>query len=480
MSTPEVTKVVNGNQLKLTTIKDGVTYTATVTDTNGNGIFDKNDGRSFGNAGSLSVFTAEVIEKNTANEKVQNSVSYNTASSLALMNSNVNYAGYTGGAKMTCDWSKVAEAYKKSNISQLLGVLSVFSPLGGPAIQASTMANADFLMRQNFYTIKTETEKDKAEPATTVKPAATIEPAANTDPATAQTAPQTVASNGLKVTTNADGSKSTEYVVQPDQSIEDLVKISLKAQGKENPTQEELKAEKEKFITDNSAKIQTNKRNGKQYLFVGETVTLNGEVKDSVEFDTKEKAEAEWTRRHSNTDGQKATHVAAQASAPVVTAGKYYKNAAGQIIHRYEKDGAEITDISFNGKVIKRYKDGAVQDNPVADTTAEKADLAALETALSSARTKEEKDLYGDKIAKLTTAIQEKSNINREVKERQDRVNTLIKAKNNASSDDLKGMVQKQIDAINKEILDIIEGKKKIYNKPAYGAHDNTYYGVKY
>lgn len=347
MSTPEVTKVVNGNQLTLTTIKDGVKHTVTVTDTNCDGIFDEKDSHSFSNRGAQSIFTSEIIKTHSAGQKVQNNANDNTTQAITLMNSNVNYSGYTSGANMNCNWGKVASAYQQSNLSQMLGVLGVFSGFGGPMIQASTMANADFLMRQEFYTLQTDSTNGNSSGSqsagnsgnsntngttstntgsnnnttgntngnttgnsntngtsagdTNASPTGASgtngNSAANSNPQNTQ---GTDASSGIKIITNSDGSKSTQYLVQPDQSIEDLVRISLKAQGKDNPTEEELTSGTEKFVADNSAKILTNKINGKQYVLVGETVILNGEVKDSVQFDTKEKAEAEWAKRHPN------------------------------------------------------------------------------------------------------------------------------------------------------------------------------------
>ena len=71
--------------------------------------------------------------------------------------------------------------------------------------------------------------------------------------------------------------KTYGYVVQPDESFTDVVTKSLKAQGIENPTEEQIAEAKEQFKKDNPNAIRTTS-DGYEFLLVGEQVKLRGEV----------------------------------------------------------------------------------------------------------------------------------------------------------------------------------------------------------
>ena len=69
------------------------------------------------------------------------------------------------------------------------------------------------------------------------------------------------------------------YTVQNGESYNDLIIRSLKAQGIENPTEEQIKHAKENFEKNNPGAVHTNKK-GVQYLLVGEKVKLEGKLED--------------------------------------------------------------------------------------------------------------------------------------------------------------------------------------------------------
>ena len=70
-----------------------------------------------------------------------------------------------------------------------------------------------------------------------------------------------------------------DYTVQNGESYTDLIKRSLKAQGIENPTDEQIKQAKENFEKNNPGAVHTSKK-GVQYLLVGEKVKLEGKLED--------------------------------------------------------------------------------------------------------------------------------------------------------------------------------------------------------
>ena len=69
------------------------------------------------------------------------------------------------------------------------------------------------------------------------------------------------------------------YTVQEGESLTTVIKKSLKAQGIENPTKEQIEEAKEKFKENNPNAVKKNSR-GYEYLLVGAKVKLEGEVGD--------------------------------------------------------------------------------------------------------------------------------------------------------------------------------------------------------
>ena len=92
-------------------------------------------------------------------------------------------------------------------------------------------------------------------------------------------------------TTNNDLHK---YVVQMDESLTNVLKKSLAAQGITDPTPEQLKEAKEQFKQDNPNAVKTNKK-GYEFLLVGAEVKLRGEV--AYEKDSKG-AIADWCEKY--------------------------------------------------------------------------------------------------------------------------------------------------------------------------------------
>ena len=91
-----------------------------------------------------------------------------------------------------------------------------------------------------------------------------------------------------------DKNKTYGYVVQPDESFTDVVTKSLKAQGIENPTEEQIAEAKEQFKKDNPNAIRTTS-DGYEFLLVGEQVKLRGEVEYAQ---NSQEAIAQWAEDH--------------------------------------------------------------------------------------------------------------------------------------------------------------------------------------
>lgn len=92
-----------------------------------------------------------------------------------------------------------------------------------------------------------------------------------------------------------ESSKKTKYVVQLGDTIEGLVRKSLKAQGIENPDENKLKEAVEQFKEENSSIIKSNKRG--TYLLAGKEAILRGEV-DVSGNKTAEQVKDEFRRRY--------------------------------------------------------------------------------------------------------------------------------------------------------------------------------------
>lgn len=125
---------------------------------------------------------------------------------------------------------------------------------------------------------------------------------------------------------NPPASKTTQYAVQLGDSIEVVVKKSLKAQGIDAPDEKQLKEATEKFIADNGGVskkglIKENK-NGVKFLSAGSTVKLDGEVKFDKTAKQVEKAWAEkYAKQPANTTEKSAGDTAKQAETGTKPAG---------------------------------------------------------------------------------------------------------------------------------------------------------------
>lgn len=79
---------------------------------------------------------------------------------------------------------------------------------------------------------------------------------------------------------DSDASSGTHsYTVQMDEDYTDIIKRSLKAKGVEEPTEEQIKTEKENFEKNNPGAVKRNK-SGVEYLLVGAQVKLEGELEN--------------------------------------------------------------------------------------------------------------------------------------------------------------------------------------------------------
>lgn len=80
--------------------------------------------------------------------------------------------------------------------------------------------------------------------------------------------------------TDSDDSSGTHsYTVQMDEDYTDIIKRSLKAKGVEEPTEEQIKTEKENFEKNNPGAVKRNK-SGVEYLLVGAQVKLEGKLEN--------------------------------------------------------------------------------------------------------------------------------------------------------------------------------------------------------
>ncbi len=78
--------------------------------------------------------------------------------------------------------------------------------------------------------------------------------------------------------TDTEGGTHT-YTVQMDEDYTDIIKRSLKAKGVEEPTDEQIKTEKENFEKNNPGAVKRNK-SGVEYLLVGAQVKLEGKLEN--------------------------------------------------------------------------------------------------------------------------------------------------------------------------------------------------------
>ena len=132
----------------------------------------------------------------------------------------------------------------------------------------------------------------------------------------------------------------TNYTVQPGEKLEDLLKRSLEAQGKE-VNEENLAEAKAEFIKNNPNALHGKK--GKEYLYMGDVVKIAGaledkgnadEIKDGYREGLAEKREAEEAKRrkaeynfdahYRNADGTEGRHVKLKPTGEKAANGRFY------------------------------------------------------------------------------------------------------------------------------------------------------------
>ena len=132
----------------------------------------------------------------------------------------------------------------------------------------------------------------------------------------------------------------TNYTVQPGEKLEDLLKRSLEAQGKE-VNEENLAEAKAEFIKNNPNALHGKK--GKEYLYMGDVVKIAGaledkgnadEIKADYRADLAEKREAEEAKRrkaeynfdahYRNADGTEGRHVKLKPTGEKAENGRFY------------------------------------------------------------------------------------------------------------------------------------------------------------
>jgi len=125
----------------------------------------------------------------------------------------------------------------------------------------------------------------------------------------------------VEAKTNVEVPKTTQYVAQVGDKIEDVVKKSLVAQGKE-VNDSNIKAATEKFLKDNHALIRHNSRG--TFINAGSTVTVDGKV--DLGPKTAEEVKNEYKNKYGEkTEAQKQAEVQKKtvvANAPAKVTGK--------------------------------------------------------------------------------------------------------------------------------------------------------------
>ncbi len=135
----------------------------------------------------------------------------------------------------------------------------------------------------------------------------------------------------------------TNYTVQPGEKLEDLLKRSLEAQGKE-VNEESLAEAKAEFIKNNPNALHGKK--GKEYLYMGDVVKIAGALEDKGNADEikadyraslAEKRETETPVRQNTggSQGSVADEAAKAAGYSKTNNAAYYKDAAGNH-YKYE------------------------------------------------------------------------------------------------------------------------------------------------
>lgn len=147
-------------------------------------------------------------------------------------------------------------------------------------------------------------DKTQAAPAPVVA-SAPVAAAAPAPKASAAKAEDKTGDKGSVKAISADCDKDhkSTYVVQADQSIDELVIMSLKAKNKDKadykPTKEEIAKARTEFVKENGKQIRTSKCSKKQFILVGSEIKMDCDVKKPEKYlDTKAKAEAYWAKEY--------------------------------------------------------------------------------------------------------------------------------------------------------------------------------------
>lgn len=146
---------------------------------------------------------------------------------------------------------------------------------------------------------------------------------------------------------DADGGTHT-YTVQMDEDYTDIIKRSLKAKGIEEPTEEQIKTEKENFEKNNPNAVKRNK-SGVEYLLVGAQVKLEGKLEDK---DNSQEQIDLWVDKYIN---KKDVSDRVKDSDDPQGA----KGADPEIVKKAEKEGYRTTyspDFFYNETLKKHFK----------------------------------------------------------------------------------------------------------------------------
>lgn len=106
----------------------------------------------------------------------------------------------------------------------------------------------------------------------------------------------------------------TDYTIQKNETLDGLLEKSLKGQGIENPTPEEMKEAKEEFIKNNPNALHGKK--GKEYLYMGDVVKVPGGLEDKGNADA---IKANYQADQAETITKKEAEAKAQAEAEAKT-----------------------------------------------------------------------------------------------------------------------------------------------------------------
>ena len=102
------------------------------------------------------------------------------------------------------------------------------------------------------------------------------------------------AAKAAEAAKNEQTPETHNYVVQPNETFTQVITTALKAQGIENPTEEQIEEAKEQFRQDNPNAVKKTSK-GYEYLLVGAEVKLRAEVAYDK---NSEEAIAQWSEEH--------------------------------------------------------------------------------------------------------------------------------------------------------------------------------------